>query len=182
MSDQPANVAAELRTALQSSFTSMLDNFASQEQNAKEITVAKRNLAGVMPGAAPQGIADLDSLFDLAEPRQNRYQLYPRWIWYDEGKECRAAIRALPAGRRVSLFKHLLALKTYLGWDGELEIYSNGSIAYGPEGDTRRFEKFCEGVMMALCETGFPVDAELATRTLDWLAHHCPQGYTLKNV
>src|SRR5262249_19329995 len=100
----------------------------------------------------------------------------------DQAKECRAAIRSLPAGRRASLFKHLLALKAWLGWDGELEIYADGTRVYEPRGDLRLFEKFCEGIMMALCETGFPTDAELAARTLDWLAHHCPQGYDLKNA
>src|SRR5262249_53488160 len=123
-----------------------------------------------------------DALLDLVGHRQPHFVT---WMWNDEAKECRAAIRALPADRRASLFRHLLAIKTYLGWDGELEIYRDGTFGapvFGPEGDVHRFEKFCEGVMMALCETGFPIDAELATRTVDWLAHHCPQGYGLKNV
>ena len=169
---------------MRSALTSLFDSVASQEQKAKEIAVAKRNRARGMPGAACQSIMDLDSLFDLAEPRQT--QTHDRfragWILSDGAKECRAAIRALPADRRASLFKHLLALKSYLGWESELELFSRGSIVHGPESDARRFENFCEGAMMVLCETGFPVDAELATRTLDWLAHHCPPRYDLKNV
>ncbi len=184
MSDQPADTAAELLTTMRSALTSLFDSVASQEQKAKEIAVAKRNRARGMPGAARQSIMDLNSLFDLAEPRQT--QTHDRfragWILSDGAKECRAAIRALPADRRASLFKHLLALKSYLGWESELELFSRGSIVHGPESDARRFENFCEGAMMVLCETGFPVDAELATRTLDWLAHHCPPRYDLKNV
>ena len=181
MPDQLTNAVAELLTAVQSGVASMRDSVTEQEQKANEITVAKRNRARVMPGAAPQSVVDLDSLFDVAEPRNRRFNV--RWMAYDEGKECRAAIRALPADRRASLFTHLLALKAWLGWDGQLEIYHpHGYVVHGPEGDAHRFEKFCEGVMMGLCETGFPVDAQLATQTLDWLAHHCPQGYNLENV
>jgi Domain of unknown function (DUF4132) len=182
MSDHLTNTAAELLTRLQQSRDSMFDSFALQEKNAEEILASKRNRARVMPGADCKGVADLDALFELAEPRQVRDRFRLRWIMEDPAKECRAAIRALPADRRASLFHHLLALKTYLGWNGELEIYSGGCRVHGPEGDIRLFEKFCEGVMMILCETGFSVDAELATRTLDWLAHHCPQSYDLKNA
>ena len=169
MSDQIAKTAARLRAALQSSFTSLLDSVASQEQTAKEITAAKRKRARVMPGAAPQSIVDLDSLFDLAEPRY-RHGFRVRWATHYESKESRAAIRALPADRRASLFKYLLALKPYLGWADEREVAYDASIAYDPEEHTRHFQRFCEGVMMVLCETGFPVDAELATQTLDWRA------------
>jgi hypothetical protein len=190
MPDQRTDPVVEFMTALGSGIASWRDSVASEEQKAKENTDAKRNRARVMPGAAPQSVSDLDALFDLAEPRTRYRRFRVRWILDEEAKECRAAIRALPADRRAWLFKHLLALKTWLGWDGPLEIYSIGEIGvygaghtvHGPEGDIRGFEKFCEGVMMALCETGFPVDAELAARTLDWLAHHCPQGYILNNV
>ncbi len=177
MSDQITNPAAASPTELQGRRPT-LASFALREQEAEEIMAAKRNRARVMPGAAPQSVVDLDQLFDLAEPRQTRLRFYGRWVTCDEAKECRAAIRALPADRRASLFKHLLALEIYLGGGDEPEIGHHPD----PEGDARRFERFCEGVMMILCETGFPVDAELATRTLDWLAHHCPRGYDLKDV
>ena len=96
-------------------------------------------------------------------------------------RPARQSARCRPsAGHRCSgIFS---TVRAYLGWDGELEIYANGLDVQAAEGDIRLFEKFCEGVMMALCDTGYPVDAALATRTLDWLAHHCPQGYDLTNV
>jgi uncharacterized protein DUF4132 len=190
MSDQLSNPVAGLRTAEQEWFAWTLARLASQNKGAEEILASKHNCARAMPGADRQSVADLDALFELAaHPRTytshpGTYHAFPvNWIWYDEAKECRAAIRALPADRRASLFKYLLALKTYLGWNGALEIYHpHGCAVHGPEGDARRFEKLCEGIMMALCETGFPADAGLATRTLDWLAHHCPQGYDLTKV
>ena len=117
MSDQLTSTAAELLTALRSSFNSIFADFASQERKAKDIAAAKRNRARVMPGAAPQSVVDIDSLFNLAEPRQGHAGFRVRWILNDEAKECRAAIRALPADRRAALFNHLLALKAYLGWD-----------------------------------------------------------------
>ena len=87
---------------------------------------------------------------------------------------------SVPADRRASLFKYFLALKPYLGWADEREVAYDASIAYDPEEHTRHFQRFCEGVMMVLCKTGFPVDAELATQTLDWLRlTHYPRGYDL---
>jgi hypothetical protein len=182
MSDQRTKTAAELLTALREARDAVFTSAALREKNTEEALVSKRKRARALPLADGQSAADLDALFDLAAPRQIHFRFNVRWIADDQAKECRAAIRALPADRRVSLFKHLLRLKAWLGWDGELETCSNGAWVYEPEGDVRIFEKFCEGIMTALCETGFPVDTELATRTLDWLAHHCPQGYDLTNV
>jgi len=192
MSDQrtPAELLTALRDARDNLFTSQI----LQEENAKKIMVAKRDRARVMPGADRQSLADLDMLldlatarsvptmFDLVHARTSPVRFSVGWVKYDDAKETRAAIRALPAERRASLFRHLLAVKAHLGWDGDLEIWTNGVRVYAPEGDDRLFEKFCEGVMIVLCETGFPVDAELATRTLDWLAHHCPNDYHLQNA
>jgi len=180
MSDQ--RTAAELLTALQEARDAIFASAALREKNEDENLASKRDRARLMPGADRQSVADLDALFDLAAARTPRVWFSLRWVTEDAAKESRAAIRALPAERRAALFRHLLAVKAHLGWDGELESYANGFPVHAAEGDVRLFEKFCEGVMMALCDTAYPVDAELATRTLDWLAHHCPQGYDLKNV
>jgi hypothetical protein len=182
MPDPILDAVAQLRAATQAAFGATRAGFAEKERNAKDIMTAKRNRARVMPGAEPESVADLDSLFELAEPTQAQCRFAARWMSYDEAKDCRAAIRALPAGRRGSLFEHLLALEAHFGWGGQLEFLPRGGEVRGSESDAHRFERFCEGVMMILCETGFPADAELAARTLDWLAHHCPKGYDLRGV
>jgi hypothetical protein len=182
MPDPILDAVAQLRAATQAAFGAARAGFAEKERNAKDIMTAKRNRARVMPGAEPESVADLDSLFELAEPTQAQCRFAARWMSYDEAKDCRAAIRALPAGRRGSLFEHLLALEAHFGWGGQLEFLPRGGEVRGSESDAHRFERFCEGVMMILCETGFPADAELAARTLDWLAHHCPKGYDLRGV
>ncbi|KRQ94537.1 DUF4132 domain-containing protein [Bradyrhizobium valentinum] len=182
MSDHRTNIAPELLTALHEARDAMFASAALRDKNEHDSLASKRDHARLMPGADRQSVADLGALFDLAAARTPRVWFSLRWVTEDEAKKSRAAIRALPAERRASLFRHLLAVKAHLGWDGELEIYANGFPVHAPEGDVWLFEKFCEGVMMALCDTGYPVDAELATRTLDWLAHHCPQGYDLKNM
>lgn len=192
MSDQ--RPPTELLTSLLEAHDNLFTTQVLREENAKQIMVVKRDHARVVPGADRQSLADLDMLldlaaartvptmFDLVHARTSPVRFPIGWVTYDDAKETRAAIRALPAERRASLFRHLLAVKAHLGWDGDLEIRTNGSLVQGPEGDVRFFEKFCEGVMVLLCETGFPVDAELAAQTLDWLAHHCPSDYHLANA